>query len=920
MSHLLSEIGGYKAFDSEPTKLLVTQTIKKDVRSFRSFRDCFTNICDTLADNRIEIPLFEILSAQIDDAYKREEKELLTIVERNVPPTVNSLLDGLFELSSSDQSKSYRLALLKRFSQKLTRSNIKRNVETFSVLDELFVHLKPTFEMLPITVEGVKYYANYVEKSQIFQVKRKNTENRNLHLIAFIMHQYFRLQDLFVETFIACVTNTLNTAEKMAKEAFYRGRHEQAEKTLEIVNSAKDLEKAMQSLAITLQNNDLTDTEKVEKALQTIKRFTKNDTNEKITKAEDDIQKMSGEALYFQCLQDQSMKLQGLLNQVLLSLRFSENSTNTKLLKAIAEFKRKSGRIDESFPINFLTKKELKYVDVKDGMKLPLLKVLLFKHIVEEIKAGALSVKYSYQYKSLDEYLIEKTAFYEKPSDFLDPAKINEYLNFSQYIKSISNKLHAQFCETNEHAQTDQNKDIKLDGAGGFKMTAYRKPIAEDINLQFGNIELFPEDERVTLTEMLHTVHKATNCLNELQYNSLSRAQSRPEDRVLIAAIISAGCHFSPYQFSKLSKDISSSMLVTAQNQYLTLTNCRQASDSVMRYVQRMPLSSIYIQGDELPTSSDGQKYIVSKESVYAKKSFKYGGKDAVVSNYSFIDSRNLFFHSEVISGSSREAHYMLDGVLKNDVVKSTLHTTDSHGFTEVVMGLSYLLKITFVPRLKGIHNFRIFSDRGTKTYSHKNYPILPKGKLDMSLIESEWMEILRVVASIVLGYSTVSQILKRLNSYSEYNNPLYRALREFGRMIKSMFILRYIDDLELRQTIQKQLNKGESGNKLDRALAVGRAEYAYATKEEQESVESCKRLLKNVIVCWNYMYLTNKMHMAENDDEKIAIAQKIRESSTVAWHHVLMHGEFDFSDQSLMDTHEFALNKMQDPNLFKFL
>ena len=85
--------------------------------------------------------------------------------------------------------------------------------------------------------------------------------------------------------------------------------------------------------------------------------------------------------------------------------------------------------------------KELKYVDVKDGMKLPLLKVLLFKHIVEEIKAGALSVKYSYQYKSLDEYLIEKTAFYEKPSDFLDPAKINEYLNFSQYIKSISNKL-----------------------------------------------------------------------------------------------------------------------------------------------------------------------------------------------------------------------------------------------------------------------------------------------------------------------------------------------------------------------------------------------------------------------------------------------------------------------------------------------
>jgi TnpA family transposase len=41
------------------------------------------------------------------------------------------------------------------------------------------------------------------------------------------------------------------------------------------------------------------------------------------------------------------------------------------------------------------------------------------------------------------------------------------------------------------------------------------------------------------------------------------------------------------------------------------------------------------------------------------------------------------------------------------------------------------------------------------------------------------------------LKVTTASQLFKRLNSYSN-QHPLYQALKEFGKIIKSRFILKY--------------------------------------------------------------------------------------------------------------------------------
>ena len=262
----------------------------------------------------------------------------------------------------------------------------------------------------------------------------------------------------------------------------------------------------------------------------------------------------------------------------------------------------------------------------------------------------------------------------------------------------------------------------------------------------------------------------------------------------------------------------------------------------------------------------------------------------------------------------------MIDGVLKNSVVKTDMHVTDTHGYTEMVFGAAHLMNISFAPRLKNIHRLKRYSFKGKKAYSHLQYPILPDGNINREIIEKEWSQILRVIVSIKLGYTTASQVFKRLNSYTESNNPLYVALKEFGKIIKTFHILKYIDSLELRQAIHKQLNKGESGNKLDRALAIGHSGLNYATREEHEEVENCKRVIKNAIVCWNYMYLTQKLLDAKSSLDRRALLEKIKASSTVSWEHIVIHGEFDFSDLKLQDSHHFTYEKMHDPSLISDL
>src|SRR4029077_11210845 len=100
-------------------------------------------------------------------------------------------------------------------------------------------------------------------------------------------------------------------------------------------------------------------------------------------------------------------------------------------------------------------------------------------------------------------------------------------------------------------------------------------------------------------------------------------------------------------------------------NWYFSVDNTHAANDQVLRLIDRLELPNISCRSsDRLHTSSDGQKFEVRAESLNANYSFKYFGKGQGVSVYSFIDERDLLFHSLVFSAGERESAYVFDGLM----------------------------------------------------------------------------------------------------------------------------------------------------------------------------------------------------------------------------------------------------------------
>jgi len=88
-----------------------------------------------------------------------------------------------------------------------------------------------------------------------------------------------------------------------------------------------------------------------------------------------------------------------------------------------------------------------------------------------------------------------------------------------------------------------------------------------------------------------------------------------------------------------------------------------------------------------------------------------------------------------------------------------------------------------------------------------------------------------------------------------------------------------------LRQAIEKQMDRIEHVYRFTRAVSVGNPrEFLQAEKEDQEMAEACKRLIKNCISCWNYLYLSQKLEEITDTESREALLDAVAHGSTVAW------------------------------------
>ncbi len=118
----------------------------------------------------------------------------------------------------------------------------------------------------------------------------------------------------------------------------------------------------------------------------------------------------------------------------------------------------------------------------------------------------------------------------------------------------------------------------------------------------------------------------------------------------------------------------------------------------------------------------------------------------------------------------------------------------------------------------------------------------------------------LRVAISIKAGKITPSMILRRLGTYSR-KNKLYFAFRELGRVVRTQFLLKYINDIELRRTIHAATNKSEEFNNFTKWLFFGGdGIIAENIRHEQRKVIKYNQLVANMVILNNVHWMSKKL------------------------------------------------------------
>jgi TnpA family transposase len=181
-----------------------------------------------------------------------------------------------------------------------------------------------------------------------------------------------------------------------------------------------------------------------------------------------------------------------------------------------------------------------------------------------------------------------------------------------------------------------------------------------------------------------------------------------------------------------------------------------------------------------------------------------------------------------------------------SDIQPDTVHG-DTQAQSYTVFALSYLLGIKLMPRIRGIKDLVFHRPENGKKYQHIDR--LFTRDVDWQMIETHLPDMLCVTVSIKLGKISASAILRRLGTYNR-KNKLYFAFKELGKVIRTMFLLNFVGDVELRQLIHAETNKSEQFNGFAKKLFFGgEGEIAENLRHEQLKIIKYNHLVANMVI-----------------------------------------------------------------------
>jgi TnpA family transposase len=395
---------------------------------------------------------------------------------------------------------------------------------------------------------------------------------------------------------------------------------------------------------------------------------------------------------------------------------------------------------------------------------------------------------------------------------------------------------------------------------------------------------------RVRIEDLLQDVDEWCRFTNAFQ--PLGGYQPRGGDphRPLLATLIAHGTNLGLAAMSQSVDTLTAEALQDTSRWFLRDATIKAANTILVDHHHSLKLSRIW--GDGSRSSSDGQRFAVERDSLLGSVYPRYFGYyDQALQLYTHTSDQHSVYGTQAISCAPREAGYVLGGILDNDTALAIReHTSDTNGFTEHLFGLCVLLGITFMPRLKDLPD-QVLSRIDRDADYGALQPLL-RGRINVELILEQWDQLVRLAASLKDRLTPAHVVMQRLAN-ANASDRLAGALSQLGRLMKTLHILRYIQEEKLRDTIQLQLNRGEFRHILAKSLFFANwGSFRSGDYEEVMNKASCLSLLSNAVLVWNTVHITRVVDQLRAAGHQVK-DEDLARVSPLAHAHVIPNGSY---------------------------
>jgi len=820
---------------------------------------------EELKRQMVILPGITIIERIVNEVSQKADDAVIKLINESLSDTQKHKLDELIE--TPNETILTTLAYLKEDPGQSSPKAFLEVIERLEVIRKLDLNLK---------VDGV--HPNKVRQLSRLGSKydshafRRFENNKRYAMLALYLYDLSQsLTDLAVEIHDKQINMFLSKGRKEQDEIQKNNGKSLNEKLIQFIDIGAALIKAKNEKLdpfATLEN--VMPWDKIVESVEEAKRLTRPVNYD-----------------YLDLLDNRYNQLRKYTPSLVKHLEFS--STNKSLEPLIESLKvlndmneTNKRRVPKEAPSGFIPNRWSKHVFEPDGtINRHYYEMAALTELKNRIRSGDVAVKGSRNFRNFEEYLVAENEWDSKKTT---SSKLAVSLSLEEYFKERTESLHKRFQVVSKNA--DNLKGVRI-GNDKIQVDRLEKDTPEDAkDLSESLYKMLP---RVKLPDLLIEVAGWTSFDRNFIHASSGNMAKGDEKAILIAALMAMGTNIGLSKMADSTPGISYRQMSNTAHWRMYDDAMKRVQATLVNYQHKQFLSSYW--GDGSTSSSDGMRVQVGVSSLHAEHNPHYGsGKGTTM--YRFVSDQFSSFYTKVINTNARDAVHVIDGLLYHETdLCLDEHYTDTAGYTDQVFGLSHLLGFRFAPRIRDISELKLYSL--TKPGDYPEIENIIHGRINTKIIQENYDDVLRLAHSIAEGKVSGSLIMSKLGSYAR-QNALATALREMGRIEKTIFVLDYISNESLRRRIQRGLNKSEAVNALARAIFFGKhGELRERELQDQLQRASALNILINAISIWNTAYLQKAIDYSKSKgDFNDSLLKHI---APLGWEHINFLGEYTF-------------------------